>query len=289
SSMSAERDGPVMSCVYAVIFWPVPLRARSFTLAIASSSVGTIFSMPTTAMCTGGTLVARSALPSFVTSRRVPVSAMSAFPPVIPMSALRKYCRSSALATATSDAVSSGTGWPTTLAKSCATSSRVLWIAGAMRCDGRSRPSATRSLSEASALSRRRRKSVFDAVRAASPPHGETVAQVARSRRTGRPRSARSVGLVEEVDEVNDANGRRLAPQSRLDLHEAARIRRDHELGAGALDVPDLALEELPRELRPRDVVGARAPAAPVGLDERYHGELRDRREQRARLLAHLL
>ena len=136
--MSAERDGPVMSCVYAVIFWPVPLRARSFTIAIASSSVGTIFSMPTTAMCTGGTLVARSALPSFVTSRRVPVSAMSAFPPVIPMSALRKYCRSSALATATSDAVSSGTGWPTTLAKSCATSSRVLWIAGAMRCDGRS-------------------------------------------------------------------------------------------------------------------------------------------------------
>src|SRR5207253_721478 len=113
--------------VHVVIFWPVPLRARSFTIAIASSSVGTIFSMPTTAMCTGGTLVARSALPSFVTSRRVPVSAMSAFPPVIPMSALRKYCRSSALATATSDAVSSGTGWPTTLAKSCATSSRVLW------------------------------------------------------------------------------------------------------------------------------------------------------------------
>ena len=136
--MSADRDGPVMNWVYEVIFCPVPLRASSFTIATASSRVGTSFSMPTTAMWTGGRVVARSALPSLVTSMSVPVSAMSAFPPVIPMSASRKLCRSSVRATCTSDAVSSGTGCPTTFAKSCATSSRVLWIAGAMRCDGRS-------------------------------------------------------------------------------------------------------------------------------------------------------
>jgi hypothetical protein len=136
--MSAEREGPVMNCVYDVIFWPVPLRARSFTIAIASSIVGTIFSIPTTAMCTDGRVVARSALPSFVTSISVPVSAMSALPPVMPTSASMNVCRSSLRATATSDAMSSATGCPTTLLKSCATSSRVLWIAGAMRCDGRS-------------------------------------------------------------------------------------------------------------------------------------------------------
>ena len=108
--MSAERDGPVMNCVYEVIFCPVPLRARSFTMAIASSIVGTIFSMPTTAMCTEGSVVARSALPSFVTSMSVPVSAIRAFPPVIPISASMKLWRSSFRATATSDAVSSATG-----------------------------------------------------------------------------------------------------------------------------------------------------------------------------------
>ena len=108
--MSALRDGPVMNCVYEVIFWPVPLRASSFTIATASSIVGTIFSIPTTAMCTEGSVVARSALPSFVTSMSVPVSAISAFPPVMPMSASRKLWRSSFRATATSEAVSSGTG-----------------------------------------------------------------------------------------------------------------------------------------------------------------------------------
>ena len=48
--MSADRDGPVMNWVYEVIFCPVPLRASSFTIATASSRVGTSFSMPTTAM-----------------------------------------------------------------------------------------------------------------------------------------------------------------------------------------------------------------------------------------------
>src|SRR5688572_1113508 len=130
SSMSADRDGPVMNCVYVLNFCPVALRARSFSTATASSSEGTIFSMPTSAMCTGGTLVARSAFPSFVTRTSVPVSAISTLPPVMPMSAFRKLSRSWVRAIATSAAGSLSTGWPTTFENSSATSSRVLWIAG---------------------------------------------------------------------------------------------------------------------------------------------------------------
>src|SRR5438045_6212157 len=48
-------------------------------------------------------------------------------------------------------------------------------------------------------------------------------------------------------------------------------------------------MAESRRELGLRHVVGARAAAAPVGLGERYEHQLRDGREQSARLGADLL
>src|SRR5438132_11789356 len=115
-------------------------------------------------------------------------------------------------------------------------------------------------------------------------------ATVTRTRRTGSATaSVCGIRLVEEIEKMHDTDAGRLATQARPDLHEAAGVRGDHYLGAAALDVVDLAIEELPRELRPRDVVRPRAPAAPIGLGEGHEGELGDGGEERPWLLADLL
>src|SRR5690554_587375 len=58
-----------------------------------SRRFSTTFSMPVTAMCTGGAVVLMRPLPSFSTSSRVPVSAMAKLTPDTPTSASRNFCR----------------------------------------------------------------------------------------------------------------------------------------------------------------------------------------------------
>ena len=74
--------------------WPVPLRGSMRSTATASSRDATSLSMPNSAMCIGGRVVVRSALPSFVTSTIVPVSAMAMLAPLMPTAALMNFCRS---------------------------------------------------------------------------------------------------------------------------------------------------------------------------------------------------
>src|SRR2546425_440068 len=74
--------------------WPVPLRGSMRSTATASSSVATSLSMPNRAICTGGSVVVRSALPSLVTSTIVPVSAMAMFAPELPTVASMNFFRS---------------------------------------------------------------------------------------------------------------------------------------------------------------------------------------------------
>ena len=80
------------------MIWPVPLRGSMRSTATASSSVATSLSMPNKAMCTGGSVVVRSALPSLVTSTIVPVSAMAMFAPEMPTVASMNFLRSDARA-----------------------------------------------------------------------------------------------------------------------------------------------------------------------------------------------
>src|SRR5689334_6527491 len=77
-------DGGAMKLTYDVAGCPVALGARRARTAIASSSVGTTFSMPATTTWIGGTAVTSSALPSLVTSMMLPVSTTSAFAPEMP-------------------------------------------------------------------------------------------------------------------------------------------------------------------------------------------------------------
>jgi hypothetical protein len=76
------------------MIWPVPLRGSMRSTATASSSVATTLSMPNRAMCTGGSVVVRSALPSLVTSMMVPVSAIARFAPLMPTVASMNFWRS---------------------------------------------------------------------------------------------------------------------------------------------------------------------------------------------------
>src|SRR2546421_101277 len=112
------------------MIWPVPLRGSMRSTATASSRVATSLSMPNSAMCTGGSVVVRSALPSLVTSTMVPVSAMAMFAPEMPTVASMNFLRSDARAWLW---IASTVGSvPNTLAAS----SLVRWIAGAMRWEG---------------------------------------------------------------------------------------------------------------------------------------------------------
>lgn len=67
-------------------------------MVVASSSVGTTFSIEAMTICTRGSVCARSALPSLVTSTIDPVSAISMLAPVMPTSADRNSLRKTARA-----------------------------------------------------------------------------------------------------------------------------------------------------------------------------------------------
>ena len=68
-----------------------PARAAG---EVQSSSVGTIFSMLASTMCTRGRVCVRSPLPSLVTMTLLPVSAIRKLAPVMPTSAARNFSRS---------------------------------------------------------------------------------------------------------------------------------------------------------------------------------------------------
>ena len=97
--------------------------------------------MPITATCTGGSEVTIRPLPSFVTITTDPVSAMPKLTPEMPISASRNRSRSLSWAKWQSSAGTSDRSPPSSREKSSATSPLVLWIAGAMMCDGVSRAS----------------------------------------------------------------------------------------------------------------------------------------------------
>ena len=86
--------------------------------------------MPKRAMCTGGSVVVRSALPSLVTSTIVPVSAIAMFAPEMPTVASMNFSRRLWRACIW---IASTVG---SVPKTLAASSLVRWIAGAMRCEG---------------------------------------------------------------------------------------------------------------------------------------------------------
>src|SRR6266852_6663306 len=98
--------------------------------ATASSSEATILSIPNRAICTGGSVTVRSALPSLVTSMMVPVSAIARLAPLMPTEALMNFCRRDSRACAC--IASTVASVPNTRAAS----SLVRWIAGAMRWEG---------------------------------------------------------------------------------------------------------------------------------------------------------
>ncbi len=77
-------------------------------------------------------------LPSLVTSTIVPVSATAKLAPLIPMSAARNFSRSCPRAAAVRTSGSAASGSRATAEISSATWPFVLWMAGAMMCDGRS-------------------------------------------------------------------------------------------------------------------------------------------------------
>ncbi len=79
-------------------------------MVVASSSVGTTFSMLAMTICTRGRVWVRSPLPSLVTRTNEPVSAMSRLAPVMPTSAARNSWRSTARASASSTSGSVGAG-----------------------------------------------------------------------------------------------------------------------------------------------------------------------------------
>src|SRR5712691_3246886 len=112
------------------MIWPVPLRGSMRSTATASSSEATTLSTPNSAMCTGGSVTVRSALPSLVTSMMVPVSAIARLAPLMPTEALMNFCRRDSRACAC--IASTVASVPNTRAAS----SLVRWIAGAMRWEG---------------------------------------------------------------------------------------------------------------------------------------------------------
>ncbi len=70
--------------VYCVIGEPSALRDSMRINTPRSAILGISFSIPIDAICSGGTFAERSALPSFVHTTTVPVSATAKLQPVIP-------------------------------------------------------------------------------------------------------------------------------------------------------------------------------------------------------------
>ncbi len=102
------------------------------------------FSMPIEAMCTGGSVVPMSALPSLVTTTNPPVSAMAKLTPVSPASAPRNFSRRCWRARSVSWVGSERpAGVPSFSWKSSPISSFFRWMAGMTMCDGGSPASWT--------------------------------------------------------------------------------------------------------------------------------------------------
>src|SRR5207249_1172108 len=116
-----------------------------------------------------------------------------------------------------------------------------------------------------------------------------TATAVAMAKSATATSSGGAVRLVEKIEQVDHARLGASPSQPCLDLHQAAGIGGDDDLRVRSQDVRDLAVQERAREIRLRDVVGARTSAAHVGLHERNELEAGDRREQRPRLHAHAL
>ena len=70
--------------VICVIGEPSALRESMRMNTPRCSTLGISFSMPMEAMCSGGMLALRSALPSLVQTTKLPVSATAKFAPVMP-------------------------------------------------------------------------------------------------------------------------------------------------------------------------------------------------------------
>src|SRR5579864_7465183 len=82
--ISAPGRGARKCDVYCVMGEPSALRDSIRTKRPRSEIRGISFSIPIDAMCNGGTFAERSALPSFVQTTTVPVSATAKLQPVTP-------------------------------------------------------------------------------------------------------------------------------------------------------------------------------------------------------------
>src|ERR1700721_2862546 len=123
--------GPVKWEEYCVSGAPSALRARRRRKTPMSSTFGIIFSIPMLAMWSGGTEAPMSALPSFVQTMKVPVSAIAKLPPVMPAPAARNLGRALLrMVSVRKCGLSLFGSVPIVRANSCATSCRVLWMAG---------------------------------------------------------------------------------------------------------------------------------------------------------------
>jgi len=91
-----------------VTSWPVPDRPISSANGATSPTVGTSFSTPATAIWVSVAATVLRALPSLVTSTRLPDSAATKFAPVIPASASAISSPSFSRANAVSSAAVSG-------------------------------------------------------------------------------------------------------------------------------------------------------------------------------------
>ena len=80
--------------MYTVSSCPVALRASSFRNTARSCARGITFSIPATAMWIFGADVVRRALPSFSMITTAPESAIRKFAPLMPISAVRNFSRS---------------------------------------------------------------------------------------------------------------------------------------------------------------------------------------------------
>ena len=103
-----------------------------------SSIEGTTFSIPVMATWMRGIEVHMRPLPSLVTSTSVPVSATMKFAPVMPMSAAMNFSRSWRRASWARSSMPVYRGALSLSSNSSETSSRDLWIAGAIMWNGAS-------------------------------------------------------------------------------------------------------------------------------------------------------
>ena len=116
--------------------WAAAPRQSSLRMISYSSSRATMRSMPMKATCTRGRVVAMRMLPSLETVVMWPVSAQAMLTPEVPMSAARNFSRSALRAAWVSSGGSVVRRMPSFRTKRSAISWRVLWMAGAMMCEG---------------------------------------------------------------------------------------------------------------------------------------------------------